>query len=63
MTVKGGLGSGSVEERYSVNIEDGLKNAGYEITTRKWLGTLGLRFINSPSNAPSTIFLKSFVLV
>ena len=32
-TVKGGLGSGSVEERYSVNIEDGLKNAGYEITT------------------------------
>lgn len=37
MTVKGGLGSGSVEERYSVNIEDGLKNAGYEITTGKWL--------------------------
>lgn len=37
MTVKGGLGSGSVEERYSVNIEDGLKNAGYEITTGQWL--------------------------
>lgn len=37
MTVKGGLGSGSVEERYSVNIEDGLKNAGFEITTRRWL--------------------------
>lgn len=36
-TVKGGLGSGSVEERYSVNIEDGLENAGYEITTKKWL--------------------------
>ncbi len=36
-TVKGGLGSGSVEERYSINIEDGLKNAGFEITTRKWL--------------------------
>lgn len=36
-TVKGGLGSGSVEERYSVNIEDGLKNAGYEITSEKWL--------------------------
>lgn len=36
-TVKGGLGSGSVEERYSVNIEDGLKNAGYEITTQRWL--------------------------
>ena len=37
MTVKGGLGSGSVEERFSVNIEDGLKNAGYEITTQDWL--------------------------
>ena len=36
-TVKGGLGSGSVEERYSVNIEDGLKNAGYEITSQAWL--------------------------
>ena len=36
-TVKGGLGSGSVEERYSVNIEDGLKNAGFEITSGTWL--------------------------
>lgn len=36
-TVKGGLGSGSVEERYSVSIEEGLKNAGYEITTQAWL--------------------------
>lgn len=36
-TVKGGLGSGSVEERYSVTIEEGLRNAGYEITTRAWL--------------------------
>ena len=36
-TVKGGLGSGSVEGRYSINIEDGLKNAGYEITTQSWL--------------------------
>lgn len=36
-TVKGGLGSGSVEERCSVSIEDGLKNAGYEITTQTWL--------------------------
>lgn len=36
-TVKGGLGSGSVEERYSVSIADGLKNAGYEIATQSWL--------------------------
>ncbi len=37
MTVKGGLGSGSVNERYSVNIEDGLKNAGIAVTTTGWL--------------------------
>lgn len=36
-TVKGGLGSGSVEERYSVSIEEGLQNAGYTITTTRWL--------------------------
>ena len=36
-TVKGGTGSGSLENRYSVNIEDGLKNAGYEITSGSWL--------------------------
>lgn len=37
MTVKGGTGSGAVRERYSVSIEAGLKNAGYEITTTDWL--------------------------
>ncbi|MBR3151698.1 MAG: glycoside hydrolase family 3 C-terminal domain-containing protein [Erysipelotrichaceae bacterium] len=37
MTVKGGTGSGAVRERYSVSIEQGLKNAGYEITTSSWL--------------------------
>ena len=36
-TVKGGLGSGSVEERYSVTIEQGLENAGYTISSKKWL--------------------------
>ena len=36
-TVKGGLGSGSVEERCRVTIEEGLKNAGYEITAGRWL--------------------------
>lgn len=37
MTVKGGSGSGDVRERYSVNIEAGLKNAGYCLTTTGWL--------------------------
>lgn len=37
MTVKGGTGSGAVRERYSVTIEEGMKEAGFEITSINWL--------------------------
>lgn len=36
-TVKGGTGSGEVNSRYFVTIEDGLKEAGFTITTTEWL--------------------------
>ena len=36
-TIKGGTGSGEVNERYSVNIYDGLKNAGFSVTSKSWL--------------------------
>ena len=36
-TIKGGTGSGEVNERHSVTVLEGLKNKGYEITTQKWL--------------------------
>lgn len=36
-TVKGGTGSGDVNVRHFVNIEEGLENAGFEITTKDWL--------------------------
>ncbi len=36
-TIKGGTGSGEVNERYSVSILEGLEHAGFTITTRKWL--------------------------
>lgn len=36
-TVKGGTGSGDMNERYSVTIWEGLKNAGYPITSEAWL--------------------------
>jgi beta-glucosidase len=39
-TLKGGTGSGSVNERRSVCIEDGLENAGYTVTTKAWAGRL-----------------------
>ena len=36
-TIKGGTGSGEVNERYSVTIEQGLANAGFTITTGDYL--------------------------
>lgn len=36
-TVKGGTGSGDVNSRFVVNVEQGLENAGFTITTKGWL--------------------------
>lgn len=36
-TIKGGTGSGDVNERESVSIEEGLRRSGYELTGQKWL--------------------------
>ena len=44
MTIKGGTGSGNMQERYSVNIENGLKNAGFEIASTRWLDRFDASF-------------------
>ena len=36
-TIKGGTGSGDVNERYSVSIWQGMKDAGYRITSENWI--------------------------
>ena len=36
-TIKGGTGSGSVNNRSNVSIDEGLRNAGLQITTDAWL--------------------------
>ena len=36
-TIKGGTGSGEVNSHYFVNIEEGIKNAGFAVTSEKWL--------------------------
>ena len=38
-TIKGGTGSGDVNARQIVSIEQGLKDAGFEIVTERWLNT------------------------
>ena len=35
-TVKGGTGSGEVNSRYFVNVEDGLKEAGFDVVGGEW---------------------------
>ena len=36
-TIKGGTGSGDVNSRFYVTVEQGLENAGFTITSRAWL--------------------------
>lgn len=44
MTIKGGTGSGEVNERHSVTILEGLKDRGFEITTRDWIADFEKRY-------------------
>lgn len=37
MTVKGGTGSGEVNERHAISILEGMENAGYEVVSKKWI--------------------------
>ena len=37
MTIKGGTGSGEVNERHSVTVLEGLENRGFDITTKEWI--------------------------
>ena len=37
MTIKGGTGSGEVNERHSVTVLEGLQNRGFTVTTEKWI--------------------------
>jgi len=36
-TIKGGTGSGEVNERHSVTVLEGMENRGFEITTKQWI--------------------------
>ncbi len=36
-TIKGGTGSGEVNERHAVSIAEGLENRGFAVTTKDWL--------------------------
>lgn len=43
-TIKGGTGSGDVNERESVSIYQGMKNAGFRITNESWIADFEKRY-------------------
>lgn len=57
-TVKGGTGSGDVNERASVTIAQGLRNAGYEITSEFWLTAYEQLYHSSREEWRDTILRK-----
>ena len=46
-TVKGGTGSGEVNSRYFINVEQGLKDAGFTVTTEKWLASYDAAYVEA----------------
>ena len=46
-TIKGGTGSGEVNSRFFVNVEQGLENAGFTITTQAWLDQYDAMYVQA----------------
>ncbi|MGN1136027.1 MAG: glycoside hydrolase family 3 protein [Oscillospiraceae bacterium] len=55
-TVKGGTGSGDVNEREVVSIYEGLKNAGYTIVSEKWLNSFDDEYESARNAWKQSIF-------
>ena len=46
-TIKGGTGSGEVNSRYFINVEQGLREAGFTITTKQWLDDYDATYVEA----------------
>lgn len=57
-TIKGGTGSGDVNERDSVNIFQGMKNAGYDVTSSEWLEDYDKCYVQARLDWKNEIFGK-----
>ncbi len=44
-TVKAGKGSGDINNRHTVTVEEGLENSGFTVTTKKWLSECDAAFL------------------
>ncbi len=55
-TVKGGTGSGDVNERYAVSIAEGLENTGFVLTSKAWLASAARAYQEAREAWRKTIF-------
>ena len=55
-TIKGGTGSGDVNERDCVNIYQGMVNAGYEVTSKEWLEDYNDQYVQAREDWRDKIF-------
>ena len=58
-TIKGGTGSGDVNERETVTIWQGMKNAGYEITNEDWIRSYDKIYENARQDWKNDIVARS----
>lgn len=57
-TVKGGTGSGNVSNSYEISIYQGFLNAGYTVTTTKWIENFGSYYDNIQSEDTTLTMLQ-----
>ena len=62
-TVKGGTGSGEVNSRFFVNVEDGLKERGFTITTSGRGGWLDRYDVSTWAKVAHNIFKDDFMVI
>ena len=55
-TIKGGTGSGSVNNRSNVSIDEGLRNSGFIITTDDWLSDYDRRYQEAREEWEASIY-------
>ena len=58
-TIKGGTGSGDVNSRDTVNVESGLRNAGFEIVNADWLDAFDAAYARSLKEWEEAIYAEA----
>lgn len=62
LTIKGGTGSGEVNERHAVSIREGLEKAGFEVTTKRWISEYQKLYETEENKYAKDIYKKLLTL-